>query len=113
MDYNAKFDGFDFSELIDAYELAVSDNDFSEGASALQSHLRALARCTLHEEQTDTAGNSVPAQVKMARRYVRELANGPYACMSVITPLWHGLYSVQDDFSFLQMFEPLVPYAWN
>lgn len=122
----ADFKGHDYAELLEALGFEVTDlwipdgwswpaNDMQGDALKLANLLHQCLRAILREEPYafKHKGHYVPTEVcvSLARNFVKSLAESPDAGYRV--PLWQGLAQIEDDYTFLKSFIPLLPQAWT
>ena len=103
--------GFDYYELLEKWGIDTSiycDNVENEDYDLLKLYVNNILFKNWDYE------NNKPSRVaKSAIKDIRNFLKAMTEYYDYNTPVWEGLLKIEDDFSFLRMFYPLIPYAWN
>lgn len=101
-DFFYKFDGFDYSELMSKWNLFY---DYDVYPIEDDYFLKEFIDNFIMSEYT-----------RVSKRYIKDIRE---FCISMSewgrydSSFWKELAKIQDDYSFLRLFKPLVGYAWN
>jgi carbohydrate-binding DOMON domain-containing protein len=103
-----KFDGFDYSELMSKWNLFYDYNVYPiEDDYFLKEFIDNFIKI---KEWSDAE------YTRVSKRYIKDIRE---FCIAMSewdiydSSLWKGLAEIQDDYSFLRLFKPLLGYAWN
>ena len=113
---NYPFDGFDFTELADAWNVCafdkdqISDNVEDWRHSIDSDSIKFYLRNVLKGYDGGDPSFVMRKTAKDIRIFATELADCDFHHHG---PLWKGLASIEDDFTVISMTIPLVAYMWN
>jgi len=109
-----KFDGYDFVELIDCWNIDISDKIIEDNALPIQEFLTDVWRKMYGFREAENEKNQRYAK-KIAddlRRFLAKLAKEDDG-MGSYAPVWKAISEINDDYSLFQIAIPLIGYMWS
>jgi len=115
-----KFDGYDYAELIEAWNLSfpdpyeledIFDEDeqlFYEERYYLKEFIENFLTAKLLGE-SGRRSKFTQRAITDLKMYLEELGKCE---LSYFNPVWKGMLEIEDDFTFLQVVESLIGHMW-
>lgn len=99
------FEGIDWVELLDHFKIEYSDEDDDNVI---------LDKLTEFLCETNTYGEFDPIVVEGCKKFLSALIDHEKTCAlgSYTLPVWKGLLSIENDWTFMQFFTRLISFMW-
>ena len=102
------FNGFDYSELYNKWGLYVPDG-WGEDSELFQLYINNFL-LNRADDSYDKLNRVSAAFVKDCRLYLKACSEWEIGYEHVV---WKALCEIEDDFTFMRLFYPLIGYMWN
>jgi hypothetical protein len=115
--YRDQFDGYDYTELAEKWQIPIPDNiwekedgsPFSEAHHYIVEYLRRFCKFNGKNNEASRVTRKITKDIREFCKALSEF----WGEENDEGLLWEAISKMKDDFTVLRMFTPLVPYAWN